>query len=266
MLFLERVREYARGRPIRNLRFHTERMRAENLHKLLEARCPQLHRAIFGKRFLLPMYRIADYENQDALNQPMYDWFLAALNGQVNYSDPLMRMLLVNYALALCYNRPTLYCERELGEALERTDLPADLSTADIRWRWPQMRIVLPLGTISPREGHSVTHLDMCLVGPGQTVNWPEPIRIELQSFEPAIPLVENQLTRAGFNLLGATSEGPTYSYRSAWDDQTLGQSGSGRACDQTCDQTDRSLTDRMFRLSLNLWFFLAPRPCNTIL
>src|SRR5258708_32946833 len=114
------------------------------------------------------------------------------------------------------------------------------------------------LGNDQP-EGHSLTHLDMCLVGAGQTVNLPEPIRAEL-SFK--IPVVENQLTGTGFNLLGAISEGPTfYSYRTAWNDQKLGQPGSGRACDQTCDQTDRSLTDRMFRLSLNLLVFLSAAP-----
>ncbi len=179
-------------------------------HKLLEARCPQLHRAIVGKRYLLPQYRIGDYESQDVLNQPMYDWFVAALTGQINFSNDLMRMLLVNYQLALCYNRPTLYCERELAEALQRTDLPSDLSTRDIQFKWPQLRIILPSGTIS-REGHSLTHLDLCLVGAKQTIHWPEPIRIELQSS--TIPLVENQLTGTGFNLLGAMSEGPTYTY-----------------------------------------------------
>jgi hypothetical protein len=221
--------------------------------KLFEARCPQLHRAILGKRYLLPQYRIADYENQDALNQPMIDWFRAALSGRIDFTNDLMRMMLVNYAMSLCYNRPTLYLERELGEALVRTDLPPDLSTKDIRFKWPQLRIILPSGTIS-REEYSVSYLDLCLVEARQTVHWPEPIRSELQSF----PLVENQLTGTGFNLLGAI--GPTfYSYRSAWNDQTLQQ--SGRVCDHTCDQTDRNLTDRMFRLSLNLLLFLSAAP-----
>ena len=228
------------------------------LDKAFQMRCPQLYRAILGKRYLLPQYRIADYESQDVLNRPMYDWFRAALTGRVDFTNDLMRMLFVNYMMALCYNRPTLYLERELSEALERTDLP-DLTIADFHWRWPQLRIVLPLGTIS-REGHSVSYLDMCLVEARQTFNWPEPIRSELQSF--AIPCVENQLTGTGFNLLGAISEGPSfYTYHSAWDDQTLGQSGRGRACDQTCDQTDRSLTDRMFRLSLNLLLLLSATP-----
>ncbi len=227
-------------------------------NKVFQQRCPELYRAIFGKRYLLPQYRSGDYQEQDTLNRQMFDWFVAALTGRINFNDDLMRMLLVNYAMALCYNRPTLYAERELCEALERTDLPSDLSTKDIHFKWPQLRIILPLGTIS-REGHSLTHLDMCLVGAGQTVNLPEPIRAEL-SFK--IPVVENQLTGTGFNLLGTISDGPTfYSYRTAWNNQKLGQSGSGRVCDQTCDQTDRNLTDRMFRLSLNLLLFLGARP-----
>jgi hypothetical protein len=42
------------------------------LNKAFQTRCPQLYRAIFGKHYLLPQYRIADYENQDTLNRQIY--------------------------------------------------------------------------------------------------------------------------------------------------------------------------------------------------
>jgi len=40
----------------------------------------------------------------------------------------------------------TLFVERELGEALKRTDLPEGFSPQDLHWRWNAFRLVLPLG------------------------------------------------------------------------------------------------------------------------
>jgi hypothetical protein len=40
----------------------------------------------------------------------------------------------------------TLFVEKEFGEALKRTDLPAGFSPADLHWRWNSFRLVLPLG------------------------------------------------------------------------------------------------------------------------
>jgi hypothetical protein len=42
--------------------------------------------------------------------------------------------------------QPTLFVEREVGEALKRTDLPAGFSPEDLHWRWDSLRLVLPLG------------------------------------------------------------------------------------------------------------------------
>jgi len=39
----------------------------------------------------------------------------------------------------------TLFVERELGEALKRTDLPEGFSPQDLHWRWNAFRLVLPL-------------------------------------------------------------------------------------------------------------------------
>jgi hypothetical protein len=55
-------------------------MTTTKLDKVFQQRCPQLHRAIYGKRYLLPQYRIADYQNQDMLNRLMQYWFVAAAN------------------------------------------------------------------------------------------------------------------------------------------------------------------------------------------
>ena len=40
----------------------------------------------------------------------------------------------------------TLFVERELGEALKRTDLPDGFCPQDLRWRWNALRLVLPAG------------------------------------------------------------------------------------------------------------------------
>jgi len=234
------------------------------LDKVFGRQCPQLHRAIFGKRYTLPQYRIADYENQDTLNRQMQSWFVAASLGRINFRDDLNSMLLSNHTMALCYDRPVLYAERELCAALERTDLP-DLTTADFRWKWPQLRIVLPLGTIS-RAGqeHSVTHLDMFLVQGQQKVNLPEPIRTELHAMRAELPLVENRLSHSTFNLIAPSNGsevGPTfYSYRAAWNDQKLHAFGQGKL-PTACASTDKSLTDRAVRLGLNLLLLLSATP-----
>ena len=40
----------------------------------------------------------------------------------------------------------TLFIERELGEALKRTDLPEGFGPQDLRWRWTALRLILPTG------------------------------------------------------------------------------------------------------------------------
>ena len=40
----------------------------------------------------------------------------------------------------------TLFVERELGEALKRTDLPEGFGPQDLRWRWTALRLILPTG------------------------------------------------------------------------------------------------------------------------
>jgi hypothetical protein len=122
--------------------------------------------AIFCRNIALPITK-----KQDTLNRQIHDWFVAALTGRVNFNDGVMSALLVNYAMALRYDRPTLYCERELGEALQRTDLPSDLTVADLNFKWPQLRIILPLNLLTiNREGqlYSVTYLDMSMVQGGR--------------------------------------------------------------------------------------------------
>ena|SRR5260221_8966375 len=241
-------------------RFREQRGSLKELDKVFQQRCPQLFRAIHGKRFLLPQYRVPDYASQDTLDQAVCNWFVAALIGRLDFSNDLNSMLLINYMLALCYNRPTLYAERELCTALERTDLP-ELTTADFRWKWPQVRIVVPLGIIS-RAGqkHSVCCLDMFLAEGQQKISLPEPIRAELRAMRAELPLVENRLSRSTFNLIASSNGSEVYSYRVPWNDESLHAFGQGKL-PTTCASTDKSLTDRAVRLGLSLLALLASTP-----
>ena len=130
--------------------------------------CPISYRKFFGRKYLLPHYREGDYYSLDFQNLVDFDRCLAfAMNPEG--TDDVIRCSVANTLAALEYNRPTLYLERELGEALLRTAILSDISTGDINWRWPAFKIVLPKGLISiEREGtpRSLTHFDVCHIGP----------------------------------------------------------------------------------------------------
>jgi hypothetical protein len=106
------------------------------------------------KRYILPQYRQADYYDQDDLNLQSLDYFITRYKRMHNPDDVVNNAGWALQCKSLQYDRPTFYLERELGELLVRTEIPADFSADDIRWRWPEMRIVLPKGLISvEREG-----------------------------------------------------------------------------------------------------------------
>jgi hypothetical protein len=255
------------------------------LDKAFERTCPELYRLLWGKRYLLPQYRVADYEAQDRLNCQIYHWLLGALNGWIDFRDDVLVSQYINYALAFHYGRPTLYLERELGEALHRTELPPDLTTADIYFKWPQLRIILPLGLLTiNREGspRSLTHLDMSIVGFGEKQNLPDKVRAELEAFSEELPKEHQKepvwslfdLTTAsnqpGFNLVtelnySEDGRGPIlYGYRTAWSDQKLGELGQQYSNLQTAlvpDQSDEVLIEEALKLGLNLLLFLSAVP-----
>jgi hypothetical protein len=111
--------------------------------------CPRTWEVISGRRYLLPNYRQADYANQvELIGQ--YVQYLAdfcsgqydagGLEGEVEAWDAT----LCNFALGLAHKRPTYFLERELGEKLMRVFLPDPLDPELIKWRFPQLRIMLP--------------------------------------------------------------------------------------------------------------------------
>jgi hypothetical protein len=127
--------------------------------------CPQTWKIIAGKRYILPQYRTPDYWNQELCDGVMA-LFLSAYFGCEFGEKPnsVLNACYMNYALAILENRPVYYLEKELGEALMRTQLPKDLSADDLHWRRRQMRIMLPSGLLSiERDGltQSLMYLDI---------------------------------------------------------------------------------------------------------
>src|ERR1700746_287050 len=147
--------------------------------------CPLSYAKFFGRKYILPHYREGDYFPMDFQNLCSFDRCLHfALEPET--TDDVMRCSLANTFAALEYDRPTLYLERELGEALLRTEILADISSGDINWRWPAFRIMLPKELISiKREGglRSLTHFDVCHIGPEKPIRVPREIAREIEKF-----------------------------------------------------------------------------------
>ena len=107
--------------------------------------CPLTYKALCGRRYLLPTKLQSSYSNQDhGLKRRVLVLLKSLL---VPEPDSFARKAeLINLLVGLRYDLPTLYLDPDLGEALLRTDLPSDFTTADVRWPWPGFRLMLPLG------------------------------------------------------------------------------------------------------------------------
>jgi hypothetical protein len=141
------------------------------LMKAVAKEAPLTYRAFFGRRYLLPSYRQADYTSQHFENWIGFDRLCTYAAGAAPRSDEPWMICLSNTVASLAYNRPTLFLERELGEALLRTDVLENLTTGDIHWRWPAFRIYLParLVTIHRQgdpESRWATYFDLTTVSP----------------------------------------------------------------------------------------------------
>lgn len=147
--------------------------------------CPWSYRKFFGRKYLLPRYREGDYFPLDFQHLVSFDRVLAfAVNPEA--MDDVMRCGMATTLAALGYDRPTLYLERELGEALLRTQVLENIASGDINWRWPAFKIVLPKGLLSvEREDgpRSLTHFDVCHIGSGTSIIAPRELAEETRKF-----------------------------------------------------------------------------------
>jgi len=68
--------------------------------------CPQLWQAIFGRRYVLPNYRQADYESQEKLNSSFLAELATSVFGPFNDKDETRVLQLINFYESLYYDRP----------------------------------------------------------------------------------------------------------------------------------------------------------------
>jgi hypothetical protein len=247
--------------------------------------CPMLYRAIKGRKFLVPNYRQAHYENQDTLNNDFEFGLLSVTSGERGYTDDVNNAQYANMCGALGCGRPMLFLEKELGEKLVQAPLPKGMVTTDIRWPWRQLRVILPLGLLTiEREGvqYSMTYLDMVQVPPeGMTL--PKRFVTELEAFaEKYMPtefysgrrvptdkllviMKDLYISVVGAINWSEVGFGPTtYGYTAPWTDQKLdelvGYSG-GLNTAMACDDKDRVLIDKMKHLAITVLLWLSQKP-----
>jgi hypothetical protein len=103
-----------------------------NVSREYAKKFPVTWNRVIKKRYELPQYRQADYYNQDALNAFFMDYFVTRYKVRVDLADTPNKVGWALECLALHHDRPTFYLERELGEALVRTEIPGDFSSEDI--------------------------------------------------------------------------------------------------------------------------------------
>lgn len=126
---------------------------------------PRVYALYFGKRYVVPNYRADHYFKQEFMNY--IEWAGVALYPYSSLKDDVLKTQFACNALAMRYNRPQLFLERELGEAQIESDLPLDMMAEDIKWRWPAMRIFLPKGLLEIERGdckYSMMFMDIALV------------------------------------------------------------------------------------------------------
>jgi hypothetical protein len=114
---------------------------------------PQTYRLLAGSRFQVPVGRQADYMNYAHSIYGDAWTFIRATPcraGRWGQGDrDAWRQVAGEFTVVnewLKQGQTTLFVERELGEALKRTDLPEGFSPQDLHWRWNAFRLVLPLG------------------------------------------------------------------------------------------------------------------------
>lgn len=160
------------------------------LLKLVAKQAPLTHRMFFGRRYILPNYRQSDYTPQHFENWIAFDRLCTYAAGAAPQHDEPWKICLGNMVASLSYNRPTLFLEKELGEALNRTDILENLQTGDIRWRWPAFRVYLPKGLVpihreaDTDEPRWATYFDVTeIIGSEKGISCPLPIAREIDAF-----------------------------------------------------------------------------------
>lgn len=145
--------------------------------------CPKTWKAISEKRYLLPVKRQADYPSQISLIETWQGCLASVLKGVISQSNHLRPEHFANQALIL-QGRPTYFLERELGEIMIKTPLPpAEYLKNEVKWKFPHLRVILPLNLLSAGPQGEVIHvtfLDIFRYSPNQVLKFPAEIAHEL--------------------------------------------------------------------------------------
>jgi hypothetical protein len=252
--------------------------------KLIAREAPLAYKAFFGRKYILPQYRQADYVNQDKQNEIAFDRLCTFASGVAPLRDePWMTSLGATVA-SLCFNRPTLFLERELGEALVRTEVLEALTTGDIRWRWPAFRVYLPRGLVKiDRQGEEAdprwaAYYDICEVS-DKGDSCPLPIAREIDAFV-AKHLDDGQANRGALQKVNFVHKEPgiavatalnksdapnitqtIYAQLRPWGEISLGD--YQRVCGElkggyTQDEADKHFLLKVQHLMLNVLLFLS--------
>jgi hypothetical protein len=242
--------------------------------------CPLTWSAITGKRYLVPTHRQPDYYNQEALDNLLVFFLATYIAGDYGAKpDHIIRLMYLSAVLALKEQRPVYFLERELGEALMRTQLPGDLVTDDIHWRRGHMRIMLPKGliTIERPDGprRDAMFLDIGKAKAGEMQRLPDMYTQELARFAMQhgrlstrnipTPIFDKDGLMVCTQLSGDINQDPGLNYgvvrpfegRKIKEIKVGGHFDTGAICDETDDE----LMDRMEHLAVNILLFMGSVP-----
>jgi hypothetical protein len=124
----------------------------------MQRRYPRLYRTVCGTRYELPAYRQADYPHyahafghdlsQVSLDGLVNMLLLSEQTGERLSSEDRDAVFATFYSLMIwiAQGKISAFVERELAEALLRTELPSDFVPEDICWKWNAFRLFLPTG------------------------------------------------------------------------------------------------------------------------
>jgi hypothetical protein len=251
--------------------------------------CPKTWAIISGRRYLIPNYRQADYANQVQLINEYVQHLADFCSGVLEHKEQKDNIAtldahLANLALALEHNRPTYFLERELGEALLRTVLPEPFDPESIKWKFPQMRIMLPKNLLRAdyENGRiqSLTYLDIARFDQNKRVSFPKELVRELE-LDPRIsanrlnankgPLekesfrytasagiaITNRITHPDFPL-----ESMNRAILEAWPLIDIPKLNRSICLDEVITSVNWSVMDaRIKHLALNILLFLSSSP-----
>lgn len=154
--------------------------------KLIAEKAPLTYGQLFGRKYIPPASRQGEYGSLDLDNWMSFERLYRYANLGWNMQDEVANCALWNMCAHMRFNRPTLFLERELGEALLRTEVLQDLNCEDINWKWPSFRVVLPKQLLSIERAKGslyLTHFDVCYAEAHKPIRCPAGIAFEVDAF-----------------------------------------------------------------------------------